>query len=206
MSWEEIFKKKENQFLRKPHETLSKLKKLFKKEKVVKILDLGCGSGRHIVALAKSNFDVYGMDNSPSGLKQTREKLKNLNINAKLKNADCYKKFPYKDNLFDAVISVQVIHHAKIKDIKKCISEIERVLKPNGYVFITVTKCKYHKSVKTDMKLIEPNTYIMLSGFEKGVPHHIFNKTRFKEYFNKFKILDIWTDKADHFCLLGKLK
>ncbi len=204
MAWEEIFKEGGDHFLRKPHEDLKKLIKLFKKNKVKRVLDLGCGSGRHVVALAKEGFEVYGMDNAPSGLKQTRLKLKKDNLKAKLKNSDCYKDFPYKDNFFDAVISVQVIHHAKIKQIEKCISEIERVIKPKGYVFVTVTKCKYHKSTKTKMKIIEPNTYIMLNGFEKGVPHHIFNITRLRKYFNKFKIIDIWTDKTDHYCLLGE--
>ncbi len=206
MAWEEIFKKGGDHFLQKPHEAMPTLKKLFLKNNVKKVLDLGCGSGRHVIDFAKDGFDVYGMDNSPSGLKKTKEKLKQHKLKAKLKNADCFKTYPYKDNSVDAVISVQVIHHAKIKNIKKCISEITRVLKPKGYVFVTVTKCKYHKSTGTKMKMIEPNTYIMLSGFEKGIPHHIFSVARLREYFNKFKILDIWTDKADHYCLLGQLK
>lgn len=206
MTWEEIFKKGECGFLVKPHEDFKKIIKLFKKNKVKRVLDLGCGSGRHTIELAKEGFEVYAMDNAPSGLKQTRAKLKQANLKAKLNNSDCYKTFPYKDGFFDAVISVQVIHHAKIKQIEKCIKEMGRVLKPKGLVFVTVTKCKYHKSLDTKMKIIEPNTYIMLDGFEKGIPHHIFNKTRLRKYFNKFKIIDIWSDKADHFCLLGELK
>ena len=101
------------------------------------------------------------------------------------------------------MISIQVIHHAKLKEIEKCISEIERVIKKDGTIFITVTKCKYHKDKKLEMKLIEPKTYIILSGFEKGVPHHLFSKKTLKEHFKNFKNKKIWTDKMDHYCLLG---
>ena len=206
MAWEDIFKKGKVKFLQKPHPDMKKLVKLFKKNNVKRILDLGCGSGRHVTYFAKNGFEVYGMDNSPTGLKKTEEKLKDLNLNAKLKNADCYKTFPYEDDFFDAIVSIQVIHHAKIKEIQKCISESKRVLKKDGFIFVTVTKCEIHKSQNPKMKLIEPNTYVMLDGFEKGVPHHMFNKTSLEKYFNKFKIIDIYTDKVDHYCLLAKLK
>lgn len=206
MAWEEIYRKRGDHFLQKPDEFMDELVKLFGKNKFKRILDLGCGSGRHTIYLSKRGFEVYGMDNAATGLKQTRKKLKELGLKAKLKNSDCYKTFPYKDHFFDAVISSQVIHHAKLKDIQKCIAEIERVLHPGGIVFVTVTQCSYHKSVDTKMKLIEPRTYIMLDGFEKGVPHHIFTKTSLRKYFKNFRIIDIWMDKDDHLCLLGKLK
>lgn len=139
--WEHIFKKK-GKFFNRPHEDMRKLVQLMRKDNVKKVLDLGCGSGRHTVFLARHGFDAYGMDSSRSGLKLTRKWLKQTNLKARLKNASCYERFPYKDNLFDSVISIQVIHHARIKEIKYCISEIERILKPGGIAFITVPKKK----------------------------------------------------------------
>lgn len=200
--WNKIYSE-EGSFFTKPHEYMNKLLKLFKEQKVKKILDLGCGSGRHTKFFAENGFEVYGMDNAESALEFTRRLLKKNKLKANLKNSSCYKKFPYEKDFFDAVISVQVIHHARLNEIKKCINEIARVLKKNGIVFITVTKCKYHKDRKSEMKLIEPNTYIILSGFEKGVSHHMFSKNSLKEYFSNFKNKKIWVDNQHHYCLLG---
>jgi len=166
------------------------LVKLLRKNNAKKVLDLGCGSGRHAVFLAKAGFDVYGMDDSKSGLKQTKEWLRSLSLRAKLKNADCYKKFPHKDNFFDAIISVQVIHHAKIEDIGFCISEIERTLKPGGIVFITVPKTKTN-NFRSKIKMIAPRTFVPLDGHEVGTPHYLFNKELLRKNFKNFKILSI---------------
>ena len=204
MAWENIFKK-EGKVFHKPHPDLPEVIKLMKKNKVKRVLDLGCGSGRHTVLLAREGFEVYGMDNAPSGLRMTKKWLKELKLKAKIINSSCYKKIPFYDNFFDAVISIQVIHHAKLKDINHCISEIERILKPNGTVFVTVTKNKV-KGRATKCKLIEPRTYVMLDGFEKGVPHYIYTKSLLKKYFHNFKILKLYTDKGNHYCLLGRLK
>lgn len=204
MGWESIFKKNGRVFYQ-PHEDMGKVIKLMKKEGVKRVLDLGCGSGRHVVLLSEEGFDVYGMDNAESGLRQCRKWLKELKLKAKLKNSSCYKRFPYQDKFFDALLSVQVIHHARLKDIGFCIREMERVLKPDGLAFVTVTKNKM-KGRATKVKRIEPRTYIMLDGREKSIPHHIYTKALFKKYFSNFKVLDLYLDKEDHLCLLGKLK
>ncbi|MFC1774813.1 class I SAM-dependent methyltransferase [Nanoarchaeota archaeon] len=201
--WESIFKK-EGVFFKKPDKEVKKLEKIFKKNKVKKILDLGCGTGRHTVLLAKE-FDVYGMDNSESGLKYTKKWLKELKLNANIKNADCYKIFPYKDKFFDAIISIAVIHHARINDIKFCISEIERILKPNGIIFITVPKTKRNQ-LRSKVKMIGPRTFIPLDGPEKGLPHYHFNKIVLRKCFKNFKIIDLFTDENKHHCLLSRLK
>ena len=204
MTWEDIFKRS-GKFFYKPHPEIARVLKLMREQKVKKVLDLGCGTGRHTVLLARSGFEVFGLDNAPSGLKQCKEWLKEVGVKAKLVEASCYERLPYKDNFFDALISVQVIHHARLKEIKRCIKEIERVVKPGGVVFITVTKNKM-KGRASKVKVIAPRTYVMLDGFEKGVPHYIYNKKLLREYFSNFKILDITLDDTNHYCLLALKK
>ncbi len=203
-NWESVFKDK-GKFFHKPHKDVVKLVKLLKQNQVNEVLDLGCGSGRHAVFLAKNGFDVYGMDNSKSGLDHTRKWLKKESLTAKLKKANCYEKYPYKDNFFDAVISVQVIHHAVIKDIEFCISEIKRCLKPGGIVFVTVPKTKKNK-FRSKIKMIAPRTFVPLDGLEVGTPHYHFNKSKLRECFKDFNLLDLYVDELKHYCFLGRLK
>jgi len=201
-SWEAIFKKKGKVFY-KPHESVVELIKLFNRNGVKRVLDLGCGSGRHTVYLAKQGFDVHGLDNSKSGLKMARRWLDELKLKGHLVNSSCYSQFPFKDDFFDAIISVQVIHHARLKDILKCISEIFRVLKPGGYVFVTVTKNRM-KGRASKVKVIGERTYVMLDGPEKGIPHYIYTQSLLRKYFSRFEMIKIHEDKHEHYCLLGR--
>ena len=107
-------------------------------------------------------------------------------------------KFPWRDSFFDAVISIQVIHHADIATIKKIISEIERVIKKDGLIFITVPKLKNQGE---KFKQIEQNTYIPLDGYEKGLPHHYFTPEELKDFFSNFDIKEIHIDQRNHYCL-----
>lgn len=202
--WQQIFNKKGRVFT-KPQEDMPKVVRLLKKEKAKRVLDLGCGTGRHTVMLAKAGFDVYATDISDEGLRQTREWLRKKRLKARLKKASCYKRFPFKDNFFDAVISTQVIHHNYVKKIRFCISEIERILKPGGIVFITVAATPHGKgNIKPNVKLVAPKTYISMDEFEKGIPHYIYNKRLLRRDFRNFRILKL--DKNSNHCLLGRLK
>lgn len=202
--WESIFKKRGKVFL-KIQEDMKRVISLLKKDNAKKILDLGCGSGRHTVLLAKQGFDVTATDVSKSGLKMTRNWLREENLSAKLKEHSCFEKFPFTNNSFDAVISTQVIHHNYHDEVKVCISEIARVLKPKGLVFITVSANKYKKRA-SKFEMPKPRTYVPLDGEEKGIPHFIYTKTLIKRDFRNFQILSLHKDKGDHWCILGRLK
>ncbi len=213
--WNAIFKNKGVYFF-KPQEDILKISKLFKKSGTRKILDLGCGSGRHIVYLAKYGFDIYGIDIASTGIKITKECLKKENLKANLKIGNIYKKLVYPNNFFDALISTQTINHNNINNIRKLIKEIKRVLKPNGFIFVTVNKKitkqgltmnkKINKlSWNRKLKYLDSRTAVPLDGDEKGLLHYFFNKGILRKEFSDFKC-DIWTDsKNKNYCLLGRL-
>jgi len=189
---------------------MQKILKIFKRKKVKRVLDLGSGCGRHIILLARHGFDVFGIDISEEGIKITKIWLKKKKLKANLKIASIYDKLKYPDGFFDAVISIQVLQHGTIEKIKKAVSEIGRVLRPGGIIFITVSG-RYsegkirHCLVKT-AKRIARNTYVPTIGEEKGLTHYIFNKEILRKVFHKFKILNIWKDERDYYCLLGELR
>lgn len=202
--WNSIFKKEGRRYL-KPQEDMPAIAKLLKKRGAKKVLDLGCGSGRHTVMLAKKGFETTGMDNAKEGLRLSREWLKEEGLKARLDNASCYERFPYEDNYFDAIVSVQVIHHNRIKNICFCISEIKRVLKNNGTIFITMGKERIR--MKRDrVKIIAPRTFVVIEGHEEGVTHFILNKKIIREEFRDFFIQDFHSDSKNNYCILAVKK
>ncbi|MCX6723403.1 MAG: class I SAM-dependent methyltransferase [Candidatus Staskawiczbacteria bacterium] len=215
--WNEIYKENGKVFF-EPQEDMPGMVKEFKKHKVKKILDLGCGTGRHSVYLAKKGFEVYGIDIAEEGIRQAKQWLKSEKLKANLKIGSIYERLPYENDFFDAIISTYTIHHQRIEKIRKAIQEIERILKPGGFIFINARKRKFRKFYlagtiiekyghqKTNYKVIAPHTYVPVSGGEKGLIHYLFNKKSIKKEFKNFKP-KTWVDKKGrHYCFLGKLK
>ncbi|MDH4212439.1 MAG: class I SAM-dependent methyltransferase [Candidatus Thorarchaeota archaeon] len=204
-SWEKIFKE-QGYFFLDPHPDIAHLAELFKDYGVKRILDLGCGTGRHLVYLSKMGFQMDGFDSSPHAITLARKWLDEEGYTATVKEHLMECPFPYQDMLFDAVISVQVIHHNLLKDILFTISEIERVLKPRGLIFITVPSLSpKHMNPDGDWQLhqVEDGTYIPQAGPESGIPHHYFTEDELCEVFGRFEPLEVYIDSTDHRCLLG---
>jgi SAM-dependent methyltransferase len=195
--WEAIFRDKGRVFS-EPHEDMPQIVSLLRARAAQTILDVGCGTGRHVVYFAHHGFSVSGIDHSPAGIALTQSWLHAEGLSAMLCVGDIMEPLPYKDACFDAVISTQVIHHAVLATIKRLIKEIERVLKDEGFVFITVPKLR---NQGTRFEQIEPDTFIPLDGPEKGLPHHYFTPEELQEVFGNLTVMDIHLDSVDHHCL-----
>lgn len=175
-----------------PSENIIKIIEIFKKRKARKILDLGCGAGRHIVYLSRQGFDIYGLDISEEALRHAQFWLKKECLRGYLIKSDM-KMMPFLTSSFDAVISVNVIYHTVLDEMKKTIYEIYRILKKNGLAFLTFKSDQssdYAKGIK-----IEENTYISINKDEKGIPHHFINKREIKKLMSSFKIIEIKKEK-----------
>ena len=206
--WDEIFKEKGYLFV-DPHQDMPRLSSLFRAQGVRRILDLGCGTGRHLAFFTQNGFEAIGFDSSETALDLAMKWLDEEELSADVHLGRMEKPFPYPDGHFDAVISIQVIHHNMMKDILATIREIERVLKSGGYIFITVPILgPKPEKPEDDWKLhqVEDGTFIPQSGPESGIPHHYFTEEELQEVFRNFKILEMYMDDTDHRCVLASKK
>lgn len=209
-AWNQIYKNKAEDYtyynLHEAHENLQYVSNFFRKKRVKSILDLGCGVGRNLIPLAKIGFDVSGIDYADEAIKQTKSLLEENKLRANLIEGDVYKKLPYEDHHFDAIVSIQVIQHAYETDLVKAIKEIYRILKPNGYIFVTVcgrySKGKVRPCLVKTAKNIAPHTFIPTEGNETGQVHFIYTKSLILKHFDKFNILKIWRDSRDYYCFI----
>lgn len=98
-----------------------------------KVLDIGCNDGSFSTKVAErvGTNDIYGLDISKEMAKKATEK------GLKVEISDADKKFPFEDNMFDVVISNQVIEHVCNSD--HFIKEIRRILKENGTAIVSTT-------------------------------------------------------------------
>ena len=78
------------------------LEKEFQFDKSLKILDVGCGTGRHAIELTKRGYNVTGVDLSESQLKKAREKAKAANLSIDFQCRDA-RNLPF-DGEFDVAI------------------------------------------------------------------------------------------------------
>lgn len=102
-----------------------------------RLINVGCAHGPDFLPFHRS-FDLYGVDLSAQMLRFAGKYSQKFNFPVNLSLADaCH--LPYADHTFDWAISVATYHHIKDKEARQAaLSELKRVLKPGGEVFITV--------------------------------------------------------------------
>jgi len=163
----------------------------FKRNKIKRVLDLGCGAGRHCIYLAKNGFDVVGVDASLSALKLAKRWGQEENLSVTLMQATMTH-IPFRDCQFDALISVSVIHHALKVDIMKTVGEVYRILKRNGLFLANLTSLSDRRYGAGEK--VEAGTFRTLEAFEEKrfeELHHYFRKQEASELlacFTKAKV------------------
>lgn len=99
-----------------------------------KLLDLGCGNGRLYKRLQSLSVDYTGIDISEELIEEARKK--NPGVNFLIGSAT---DLPFKDNQFDKIISIAVLHHIPSYELRiKFMEEVKRVLKKDGTMILTV--------------------------------------------------------------------
>ena len=148
--------------------------KLYEKNfKQGRILDSGCGPGFIIIELAKrfNSSEFYGIDLSDPLLEIANEKNKKTGLIERVKfiKADVLS-VPFPDNYFDFVININMLH--LVEDPVKMLNEIERILKPGGFFYITDLRKSIlgllEKEIKSALTIKGANGLISNSNLTEG--------------------------------------
>jgi len=145
-----------------------------------RVLDLGCGVGRHTVALARLGLNVVGSDVSSSGLAACSAWLAGEGLAGDLV-LHGMEALPFSDGVFDGLVAYNVIYHTTLPGMQRILAEIHRVLCPGGRVYATVIARQDDKVARCRADLeagvcreLEPFTFIYQDGApdDKYLPHH----------------------------------
>jgi SAM-dependent methyltransferase len=104
------------------------------KRKGIRILEVGCGSGGNLWAIAREGFDAYGIDLSGEGIDLCRQMMKEWGCSATLQAGDMAD-LPYESGFLDAVVDVFSSYCLPEKDFTRYLAGVARVLKPGGKYF-----------------------------------------------------------------------
>lgn len=106
----------------------------FLKDKKGNILDLGSGSGRHLL---KTKGKLFLVDFSEKMIELAKKRAKQKKINAEFFVSNITS-LPFENNFFDSCISIASLHCIPKKEQKKAVKELYRVMKPKSQILIAV--------------------------------------------------------------------
>jgi SAM-dependent methyltransferase len=96
----------------------------------LRVLDVGCGTGHHLAALAARGFSVVGIDGSTDMLTQARQANPDVELHEAAVDA-----LPVAAGAFDFVLCIEVLRY--LPDPQGCIAEMARALRPGGVCLAT---------------------------------------------------------------------
>lgn len=161
--------------------------------KNVKVLDLGCGSGKLVNSLVSLGYDAYGCDIDPNSgsysLYQVADRLLSISL-------EPYR-LPYEDGSFKIILSTSVLEHAQNKE--EMFREIYRLLEPGG-ISMHLFPAKWYLPV-------EPHIFVPLVNFLwPHCPKWWFQLWALLGIRNRFQYNKSWKEVAElnyQFCISG---
>lgn len=184
--WEQSYERKEN-YVFSPHEEvivfvskyirkrigLDKFKDVSFTSSVNRILDLGCGIGRHIIYAHEMGLEPYGIDLSETAIETAKKwasQNKIVNPAEKIKQGDV-RSLPWQDGFFQYALSHGVLDSMPFETARKACVELHRVLGREGLFY-----CDLISSTDSRQANNAAGAIIVQDIHEQGTVQQYFNQ------------------------------
>ncbi len=169
-----------------PEPEMEALARRWRDRGFTRLLDRGCGPGRHAMYFARQGFAVTGMDRSEEALSYLRKWAagENLPVTTVAGN---FRETPFADGCFDCVIDYHASFHTDTAGYFQAVRELWRLLRPGGEAYLTLKSqndARFHSAgpeAHTDrFTLIHPD----------GVPHFYAAREDLESLFRGFSLAE----------------
>ena len=179
------------------------------KEAKRSVLDLGCGLGRHSILFARYGFKVTAVDLADDALAHLKKYSREHGLDVACRKADM-EHLPFADDAFDCIFAMHSAGHTDEAGMEDLMSEIARVLKPDGTVFMTL--CSKESPSYKDPSAVrrDDHTVVLDEGPEHEVPHYFVGRDDIRMLFSGFELVKVrhiddcyvrgkWGDRPHYF-------
>jgi SAM-dependent methyltransferase len=160
-----------------PSEPIIRFLNQFKKEKSSgRVLDIGCGEGRHTAFFAEQGYEAIGLDYQSLALERARRLTGNVKPHLHFVLGDVFH-LPFAPEDFDVILDYGCLHHVRKRDTGAYLESVVPLLKPGGYFLLSCfsMRFKHHPGEKRSRDWL----------VHKGHYDRFFKKGSFKEIFGK---------------------
>ena len=172
-------------WLKADDDVLALCDRLLAEGTVRRVLDLGCGVGRHALHFAHLGFETHAIDLAEAGLSEVRQSAADRGLKISTQTAPMTE-LPFPDAHFDYVLSFNVIYHGDGTIVRQAISEIHRVLKPGGTYQGTMLSKRNVNFGKG--REVAPDTFVVDDVEDKDHPHFYCNAAELVALFGGFEL------------------
>ena len=152
-----------------------------------KVLDPFAGGGGIVFAAVNAGLDVYSSDIDPKmqyGLKDFGSKHSVADI----------RQLPFDANFFDSVVTEAPFDSNVTENVVAGLAEMQRVVKPNGYIVLMVADHQA-EPIRKQIDVLGLETYVDQPLDRKGTPVHIFGLKKNSKNNEMLRILTMGKEK-----------
>ena len=147
-----------------------------------RILDAGCGNGRHFLPLSRL-YRTVGIDISKKALEGSKTYLEKSGQNSE-HLVSSVTSLPFDDESFDGIVCYGVLQHLFTDDRRAAVSEFKRVLSPGGLLFFEAFGVE---DMRYGGEEVEPHTFLRKS----GLIYHYFTTEELECLLDGFEIIKL---------------
>lgn len=143
-----------------------------------KVLDIGCGFGWvELLGIKRGVKEIVGIEPTKQDIETARKFVRDKRVKFKVASAI---ELPFEDKYFDTVVCFEVIEHIPKGTEEKMFSEIRRVLKNNGVLYLSTPYNSFFATI------FDPAWWL--------IGHRHYSQDRLRNYGEKngFKVLDVY--------------